>query len=100
MSKSRAEPMVRHALVLVCEECSGRSPRPKAVRSAIKGAVKSAGARRALRVVGSQCLDRCPKRAVVVAVARRRGDEALTCHEVSSDAELDALIASVLAELG
>lgn len=98
MAPNRPEPPFEHALVAVCGECSGRDPRPKAVRTAIREALRAAGGKRSARVVETSCLDLCPKKAVAVAVARRSG-AAMSCHVVSDDDDLRRLITRLSSEV-
>ena len=95
---SLPDPPFGHALVAVCAECSGRQPKPKEVRSALRAGLKAAGARKAVRVVESSCLDVCPKRAVAVAVARVAERGGVTCHVVTSSGDLERLVESVCDE--
>lgn len=93
MARTETDPPFDHALVAVCGECSGKDPRPKAVRAAIRHAVRAGGRKRAVRVVETSCLDLCPKKAVAVAVAPTGGG--LSCHAVGDEADLDVVITLV-----
>lgn len=57
-------------IISVCRSCDGYE---KSVRAALKEAVAEAGLRRRVRVVGSTCLDICPKRGTTLALASRDG---------------------------
>jgi hypothetical protein len=95
--RSRRRPPFDHALVAVCGECSGRDPRPKALRKHIRRALRAAGPKRAVRVVEVSCLDLCPKRAVAVLVARV-GDGGVTCHVVGARTDAERLTGDLVAE--
>ncbi|MEQ9503458.1 MAG: hypothetical protein RIT81_41765 [Deltaproteobacteria bacterium] len=92
-----SKPPAQHATVFVCHECDGKKPRPKAVRAFLKDGVKAGGAKRSLRVVESECLDLCPKRAVAVCVARVASGS--TFHELEDDDAMKALLSSLLGEV-
>ncbi|MEQ8280110.1 MAG: hypothetical protein RMA76_01595 [Deltaproteobacteria bacterium] len=90
-------PPAKHATVFVCHECDGKKPRPKTVRAFLKAGVKAGGAKRSLRVVESECLDLCPKRAVAVCIARTASGA--TFHELEDDDAMKTLLSSLLEEV-
>ncbi len=70
----------RDALVSVCAKCDADG---KTLRRAIKAELKARGISKRTRVVGTSCLDLCPKDAVAVAVADRRAEPGVRYYAVA-----------------
>lgn len=65
-----ARPPWEKGLIIVCRECDGYS---KKLKHALKEAVDEAGLRKYVRIVESDCLDICPKRATTIVTATAEG---------------------------
>lgn len=85
-----AVPRSRDALVSVCTKCDGDG---KALRRALKVALEERGVKKGTRVVGTSCLDVCPKRAIAVAISDRRGEPGTRYYAVADTrAGCDAIV--------
>lgn len=65
-----ARPVWEAGLIIVCRECDGYS---KKLKRGLKDALDEAGLRKCVRIVESECLDICPKRATTVVTASAEG---------------------------
>lgn len=86
-----------HSVVLVCRKCTrkldgGFGKKGKhALADVLEDALHDVGRRREVRVVETDCLDICPKRAVAV-VCAARPSEVLTVPEGADPADLLARV--------
>jgi hypothetical protein len=80
-------------LMLVCIKCKGsrRGPDARGIR---KGMKQRLGKQKQLRILESECLGVCPDDAVTVCTLRAGSGETVV-RLVRTDAEVDALAASV-----
>ncbi len=80
--------------LLICKRCSNGP----ALRQNLKGAIKEAGRKRDLRVIGCGCLDVCPKRgSAAVLLPRNRPGR---CVVIADSAGIDAAFITELLEKG
>ncbi len=68
----RAKPPWESGIVLVCRECDGNGKR---LCKRLREAAADAGLRKTVRVVMSDCLDVCPKRATTVVTVSGAGTD-------------------------